>query len=101
MKISIPSNMSKEELDRYRSQTHLVLAAIEDLKGELQQDFGEFFKTEVMITGRVLLIPEGASDENDWFCCYLSDRSADARLVVDDYIAEFVPPGSPEAPTTP
>jgi hypothetical protein len=94
----IPADMTEEEVASYRDRTHIVVHQIEEMKAELQEEFGNF-TTEVMITGRVLLMPEGTSDENDWFCCYLSDPSADGRLVVDDYCPELWDATGPETPS--
>ena len=84
----IPPHMPKEDVQRDQQQTALVRAAIEDSREELEDEFGNF-QLMVLPTGRVLLMPEGQPNEEDWFCCYLHDASADARLLVDDYVPEL------------
>lgn len=91
----IPPHFSQTDLERYQRQTHLVLKEIEANRDELQDEFGNF-TTMDLPTGRVLLIPEATPDEDDWFVCYLHDASADARLVVDDYVPELADSSDPE-----
>lgn len=91
----IPPHIPKKDLDRYLKQTALVRNAIENEREELTDEFGNFQLMDLP-TGRVLLMPEGAPEPNEWFCCYLHDASADARLLVDDYVPELEDSSDPE-----
>lgn len=91
----IPPHIPKEDLQRYQRQTPLVRAAIEESREELEDEFGNFQLMDLP-TGRVLLMPEGMPDEVDWLVCYLHDSSADARLLVDDYVPELSDDSDPQ-----
>lgn len=91
----IPPHIPKEDLARYLKQTELVKHQIEENREELADEFGNF-QTLDLPTGRILLMPEGTTEQAEWFCCYLHDASADARLVVDDYVPELEDNSDPE-----
>lgn len=80
--------MAPDELAMYKAQTEAVLNEIQHWKEALTEEFGNY-QTQVMPTGRVLLMPEGEPDPNGWLCCYLSDVTPFARLVIDDYCPEL------------
>lgn len=84
----IPAGMLPGELALYKRQTESVKSEIKHWKEALNEEFGDF-QTQVMVTGRVLLIPEGEPNENGWLCCYMSDETPFARLVIDDYVPEL------------
>lgn len=80
----IPPDMDQQELDQWRSQTDEVQRQIELNRDPLTEEFGNF-QTQVMETGRVLLIPEGEQDQEAWLICYL----VQGRLILDDYVPEL------------
>ena len=65
-------------------ETAHVLAEIERWRGNLEDELGTF-TTEVLPTGRVLLLPK----EELPHVCYMSDDGPFARLCVDDYVPEI------------
>jgi hypothetical protein len=83
--------MMPKDVATYKRQTDIVLQQIDYYKEGLTEEFGDF-QTQVMPTGRVLLMPEGEPNQESWMCCYLSDETTNARLVIDDYVPELSSP---------
>lgn len=65
-----------------------VLQLIDRFQAHLEDEFGKFTTNPVPDSQRVILVPEEATHPEEWMVCYLSDPSADARLVVDDYVPD-------------
>ena len=76
---------SPSEGTQTRMMLHATLGAILQYQGEIEDELGPNFKLEIMTTNRVLLT---TADEQQQVICYMSDRHADARLVMDDYVPE-------------
>lgn len=84
----IPPHFTPDDVALYQKQNKLTHQYIADNNEELEDEFGNYSLMDLP-TGRVLLMPAGEPDPNGWFVCYLSDPTANARLLVDDYVPEL------------
>lgn len=72
-----------------RTEQEIVRHMIDVHQEALEDEFGKFTLVNAEDPEKVLLIPEEADSREGWMACYRSDKSADARLLVDDYVPEL------------
>lgn len=76
-------------------ETAHVQAEVEKWRSHLEDELGSF-TTEVLPTGRVLLLPQTELPH----VCYMSDDGPFARLCVDDFVPEIAKPDlDPDRPS--
>lgn len=93
----IPFGMEPEELAILQSQTSTVGQEIKRHHDLLRDEYGNY-QLQTLETGRVLLIPEGTTVEEEWLVCYMSDATPSAVLVLDDYVPELTEQTGEEVP---
>jgi hypothetical protein len=89
--VADPDRLTDEQTARIRGELETWREATEAAVGK--------FRTEVLPTGRILVVPTEILDEPP-HVAYMSDDGPEARLVIDDYVPELAVPGlNPEFPS--
>lgn len=87
----VPTNLedhpwSPDKGTQTRMMLHVTLGAIRQYQGEIEDELGSSPKIEILTTNRVLLTTANGQQQ---LVLYMSDKHADARLVMDEYAPEL------------